>query len=151
MWPILVVVPPTRFTLLAALTCPASQGLFSAVLRLALLAGSVIEVIGFDCAVHLTLHLIGQGRIADPPAPARARPAMDPYFPRNTPGRTGKAQQKGREYPVRQWPLALVQQGLGEVVEGTLAAMAPVTFASGAVFERPQKARRRVCQQHLDK
>src|SRR6266849_6053584 len=61
---------------------------------------------------------------------------MDPDLPRNTPGRTGKAQQKGREYPVCQRPLALVQQGMGEVVEGTLAAMAPVAFASGAVLVR---------------
>jgi hypothetical protein len=97
------------------------------------------------------MQLIGQGRIAQPPTPPITGPDMPPYLPGNALGRTGKAQQKGREYPVRQWPLALVQQGLGEVVEGTLAAMAPVTFASGAVFERPQKARRRVCQQHLDK
>src|SRR5437763_6226921 len=34
-WPIFVVVPPTRFTLLAAPPCPASQVLFSAVFRLA--------------------------------------------------------------------------------------------------------------------
>src|SRR5262245_35855890 len=57
-WPIFVVVPPPRFTLLAAPTCPASQGLLSTVCRLALLAGGVIEVIGFDRAVHLTLHLV---------------------------------------------------------------------------------------------
>jgi hypothetical protein len=61
---------------------------------------------------------------------------MDPYLPRNAPGRTGQAQQKGREYPVHQRPLALVQQGLGEVVEGTLAAMAPVAFAPRAVLVR---------------
>jgi len=34
------------------------------VFRLALLAGGVIEVIGFHRAVYLTLHLVGQGRIA---------------------------------------------------------------------------------------
>src|SRR5215470_4839280 len=76
-WPIFVVVPPTRFTLLAASTCPASQVLFSAVCRLALLAGGVIEVIGFDGAVQLTLHLIGQRSVAEPPAPAIAGPDMD--------------------------------------------------------------------------
>ncbi|HEY5870098.1 MAG TPA: hypothetical protein VI542_31780 [Candidatus Tectomicrobia bacterium] len=59
---------------------------------------------------------------------------MDPYLPRNAPGRTREAQQKGREHPVCQWPLALVQQGRGEVVEGALAAVAPVAFAPGSVM-----------------
>jgi hypothetical protein len=58
---------------------------------------------------------------------------MDTYLPRNPPGRTGEAQQKGGKNPVRQRPLALVQQGIGEVVEGTLAAIAPVAFAPGSV------------------
>ncbi len=35
-----------------------------------------------------------------------------------------------------QRPLALVQQGMGEVVEGALAAMAPVALAPGAVVVR---------------
>src|SRR5918997_1481914 len=61
---------------------------------------------------------------------------MDPHLPRNTLGRTGQAYQKGREDPVCQRPLALVQQGIGEVVEGALAAMTPVAFASGAVVVR---------------
>src|ERR671930_174466 len=58
---------------------------------------------------------------------------MDPHFPRNAPGRTGKAQQKGGEYPGHQRPLAVVQQGSSEVVEGALTAMAPVAFAPGAI------------------
>jgi hypothetical protein len=33
-------------------------------------------------------------------------------------------------------PLALVQQGMGEAVEGALAAMAPVAFTPGAVLVR---------------
>jgi hypothetical protein len=65
---------------------------------------------------------------------------MDSHLPRNTPGRTGKAQQKGREYPVRQRPLALVHQGMGEVVEGTLAAMAPIAFASRSILVRAPAA-----------
>jgi hypothetical protein len=65
---------------------------------------------------------------------------MDPHLSRNTPGRTSKAQQKGSEYPVRQRPLALVQQGIGKVVEGALAAMAPVAFAPGAVLVRAPAA-----------
>jgi hypothetical protein len=40
---------------------------------------------------------------------------------------------KGGEYPVRQWPCALVQQGLGKVVEGALAASAPVAFTPRSV------------------
>jgi hypothetical protein len=71
-----------------------------------------------------------------PPAPTIARPDMDPHLPRHAPGRTGQAQQKGGEYPVRQRPLALVSQGIGEVVEGALAAMTPVAFAPGAVVVR---------------
>jgi hypothetical protein len=58
---------------------------------------------------------------------------MDTYLPRNPPGRTGEAQQKGGKNPVRQRPLALVQQGIGEVVEGALAAFAPVAFAPRSV------------------
>jgi hypothetical protein len=59
---------------------------------------------------------------------------MDPHLSRNALGRTGETQQKGGENPVRQWSLALMQQGIGEVVEGALATMAPVAFAPGAVL-----------------
>ena len=61
---------------------------------------------------------------------------MDAHLPRNTPRRTGKTEQKGGEDPVRQRPLALVQQSLGKIVEGPLAALAPVAFAPGAVLVR---------------
>jgi hypothetical protein len=71
--------------------------------------------------------------MAQPPAPAITGPARDPYLLRNVPGRTGEAHQKGGEDPVRQRSRALVQQGRGEVVEGTLAAMAPVAFTPGPV------------------
>ena len=77
-WSIFVVVPPTRFTLLAASTCLTSQQLLATPLRLALVAGGVREVIGFDRAVSLTLHLVGEGRIAQPPAPAITGPDMAP-------------------------------------------------------------------------
>jgi hypothetical protein len=59
---------------------------------------------------------------------------MDAHFPGNTPRRTGETQQKGGENPVRQRSLAPMQEGIGEVVEGTLATMAPVAFAPGAVL-----------------
>jgi len=94
----------------------------------------VIEVIGFDRAVQLTLHLIGQGRIAQPTALAVAGPDMDAQLSGDAPGRTGEAQQKGGENPVRQWSLTPRQQGSVEVVEGPLATMAPVAFAAGAVL-----------------
>src|SRR5262245_756308 len=129
---IFIIMAPTRFALLSATTCPAPQVLFASVFRLPLVAGGVIEFIGFDRARRLALHLMGQGRIAQPPAPSIAGPDMDTYLPRDATGRTGKAQQKGGENPVRQRPLALVQQGIGEVVEGALAAIAPVAFAPGS-------------------
>src|SRR5262245_19523940 len=61
---------------------------------------------------------------------------MDTQLPGHTMRRTGEAQQKGGQDPVRRRPLALVQQSLSEVVEGALAAMAPVAFAPGAVLVR---------------
>src|ERR687885_733121 len=79
------------------------------------------------------LHFIGERRIAQPPAPPITGADMEPHLSRNAPGRTGQAQQKGGEYPVHQRPLAVVQQGSSEVVEGALATMAPVAFAPGAV------------------
>ncbi len=61
---------------------------------------------------------------------------MAPQLSGDTPRRTREAQQEGREDPGRQRPLALVQQGSGEVIEGALAAMAPVALASGTVLVR---------------
>jgi hypothetical protein len=58
---------------------------------------------------------------------------MDPQLSGNPPRRAGETQQKGRQYPVRERPLALVQQGVGEVIESALAAVAPVAFAPGAI------------------
>jgi hypothetical protein len=45
---------------------------------LALLTSGVIELIRFNGALQLTIGLIGDGGIAQPPAPAIARAAMDP-------------------------------------------------------------------------
>jgi hypothetical protein len=59
---------------------------------------------------------------------------MNTYLPRNAPGRTGEAQQKGGQEPVRQRSLALVEQSIGEVVEGALAPIAPVAFAPAARY-----------------
>jgi hypothetical protein len=119
----------------------ATQRLLATAFRLPLVAGRVVEVIGFHRPFQLARHLIGQGGIAQPPAPPIAVPDMHAHLSRNAPGRASEAQQKGRKNPVRQRPLALVQQGRGEVVEGALAAVAPVTFAPRSVehimhFER---------------
>src|SRR5262245_10350262 len=58
---------------------------------------------------------------------------MDTQLSGNTPRRAGETQQKRRQNPGRQRPLALVEQGIGEVIEGTLATVTPVAFAPGAV------------------
>src|SRR6266849_6391460 len=58
---------------------------------------------------------------------------MHPQLSRNTSRRAREAQQEGGENPVRQRALALVEQRIGEVIEGALAAVAPVVFAAGAV------------------
>ena len=102
--------------------------------RAALVARSVIEVIRFDRALHLALHLIGQGRIAQPPAPPIAGPDMDTQLSGDAPGRAGETQQKGGKDPVRQRSLAPMQQGIREVVERPLTAMAPVAFAPGSIL-----------------
>jgi hypothetical protein len=105
---IFVIMPPARLALLAAPTCAASQRLLPPVFRWSLLTSRVIEFSRFPGALQLTPHLIRQRGIPQPPAPPLARTAMDPHLTRNAPGRTGKAQQQGGEYPVRQRPLALV-------------------------------------------
>ena len=33
----------------------------------------------------------------------------------------------------------MMQQGVGEIIEGTLAAVAPVAFAAGAIVVRPPR------------
>ena len=115
-------------------TGAAAQCLLPALRRLPLVARGVVEVIRFHRAFELALHLIGQCRIAEPPAPAVAGPDMDTQLSGDAPGRAGETQQKGGEDPVRQWSRAPVQQGLGEVVEGALAAMTPVAFAPGSIL-----------------
>jgi len=59
---------------------------------------------------------------------------MDAQLAGDAPGRAGETQQKGGENPVRQGACAPMQQGRGEVVEGPLTAMAPVTFAPGSLL-----------------
>src|SRR5215831_13003948 len=100
-WSVLVIMPPPGLTLLAAPTRAASQRLLAPALRLALLAGGVIEVIRFHGALQPALGFVGHGRIAQPPAPAITSPAMDTQLSSNAPRRTRQAQQEGGQNPVR--------------------------------------------------
>jgi hypothetical protein len=70
---------PTRFTLLAAPAWSPSQGLFSSVFGLTFLASGMIELVGFDRPLYVTICLIGDSGIAQP-APPIAGAAMDTQF-----------------------------------------------------------------------
>src|SRR5207249_1020767 len=100
-----------------------------------LVTGGVVEVIGFHGACQLAVGFIGEGRIAQPPAPAIARTAMHPQLSCNTSRRTRQAQQKGREHPVHDRALAAVQECSREVIEGALAILlfTAVAFQAGLV------------------
>src|ERR1700752_4537428 len=60
---------------------------------------------------------------------------MDAQLSGNAPRRTRQTQQEGGENPVRQRLLALVEQGVGEVIEGALAGLlfTAVALQSGLV------------------
>jgi hypothetical protein len=91
----------------------------------------MIEFIRFDSAFQLAIHFIGQGCITQPPAPAIAGTDMDPQLSGDAPRRTRQAQEKGGKDPMRERPLALGEQRVGEVIEGTPTAMAPIAFNPG--------------------
>src|SRR4030095_467081 len=135
--PVFVIMAPARLTLLTATTRSATQMLCTALLGLSLLARGVVEVIRLNCALPLTISRLGDARIPQPPAPAIGRTAMHPQLSRNTARRTREAQQEGGQNPVCARPPALVEQGMGEVVEGPLAAVAPVALTPRAVVVRP--------------
>src|SRR5215831_11690196 len=99
----------------------------------------MIQVVGFDRPCQLPLHLVRQGGIAQPPAPARARPAMHPQLSRNTSRGTRQAQQKRCEHPVHHRALTAVQECACEVIEGALAVFlfTAVAFQSRLVMVRP--------------
>jgi hypothetical protein len=128
--------PPARLTRLATPTRPASHGRCPALLCLALTAGGVGECIGFDRACQLTMPLVSQRGMAPPPAPAVAGPDRETQLPRKTTRRTGETPQENGKNPVRERPLALMESGVGEVVEGASAAMAPGAFAPGSIVVR---------------
>src|SRR5262249_45823177 len=83
--PVFVIVASTGLPLLPATTRSAPQRLPATAFRLPLVASGVVEVIGFHRPPQLAIHLIGQGGIAQPPAPAITRADMDTYFPRDAP------------------------------------------------------------------
>jgi hypothetical protein len=62
---------------------------------------------------------------------------MDAQLSGNTPRRTRETEQKRRQNPVCQRPPALMEERMGQVVEGAFAAVTPVAFAPGAVVVRP--------------
>jgi hypothetical protein len=83
--PVLVSVAPTRLALRAAPTCVAAQRLLATPWHVARVAGGVGESIGFHRACPWAMHLVGQRGMAEPPAPARARPDVDAPFPGKAP------------------------------------------------------------------
>src|SRR5215510_6251142 len=85
-WPGFVIMASTGLAFLAAPTRTAPQCLLPALLGLPFVARGVREGIGCDRAVQLPLPLIGQGRIAQPPAPAVAGPDMDTHCSGDAPG-----------------------------------------------------------------
>src|SRR4029453_5127877 len=93
--PIFVIMAPPWFAFLTAPPRSPPQGLFPSVLGLPLVARGLVEVIGFHGACQLAVGFIGEGRIAQPPAPAIARTAMHPQLSRNTENEARQAQQKG--------------------------------------------------------
>ena len=70
--------PGSRFC--AAPPGLAAPCLFPALLGLALVASGLLQVVGFDRPAPLPRHLVGQGRRAQPPPPAIARPPRPPYL-----------------------------------------------------------------------
>src|SRR5262249_12658173 len=91
--PIFVVMPPPGLTLLATPPWRAAQRFRPARLGLSLVAGGLIEVIGFHRPVHLAADLIGEGGIPEPPTPTIAGADMDPQLSDNAPRGTREAQQ----------------------------------------------------------
>src|SRR5262245_19490564 len=69
-WPVFVVMVPTGLAFPAAAMWSAPQGFWATMFGSTFLPSSKIEVIRFHCTRHLAISFIGDGRIAQPPAPA---------------------------------------------------------------------------------
>src|SRR5215831_2534987 len=128
--PILVVMAAPGLAFLAATPWRAAQCLFPALLGLALVAGGMIQGVGFDRPRHLPLHLVGQGGIAQPPTPAIASADMHPQLFGNATRGTRQTPQKSGEHPVHYRALAAVQERPRAVMEGALAGL---LFPAGAL------------------
>jgi hypothetical protein len=137
--PVFVVMPPAGLAFLAAPPRSTPSRFGPARLGLAFVPSDVVEVIRFHRACSLAIHLVGHRRIPQPPAPAITGPAMDAQLSGHTPRRTRETEEKRRQNPVRQRPPTLVEQGIGEIVEGALATVTPVAFAAGSVVVIPPR------------
>src|SRR6266478_3059442 len=99
-WPVFVIMAPTGLAFLAAPPRLASQRLLPTPFGLPLVAGGMVEVIRFNRACQLAMHLVRQRGIPQPPAPTIAGTDMDSHLPRDTPRRTGETEQKRCQNPV---------------------------------------------------
>src|SRR5262249_9296062 len=136
---IFVIMAPAGLTLFASATGSAAQRLLAAPFRLALVASGVVELIGFDRPLQPASSLVGQGCVAQPPAPAVTGAAMNALLPGDATGCTRQAEQKRGANPVHHRALAAVQERTREIIEGACAALffAAVAFESGLVVVRP--------------
>ena len=109
--------------------------LFPALLGLPLAARGVVEVIRFHRAFQLAVHLLGESRIPEPPAPAITGPTMDAQLAGNPPRRTRETEEKRRQNPVHDRALAAIQEPARAVIEGTLTGLlfTAVALQSGLV------------------
>ena len=58
---------------------------------------------------------------------------MQTHFSGDATRRARQTEQKGGQNPVRERPFTLMEQDVREIVEGALAAVAPVAFTPGSV------------------
>src|SRR5262249_7245847 len=88
------------------------------------------------------LHLVKQGRVAQPPTPAIARPPMHSHLSSNASRGTQQEQQKRHENPMHDRTLAAVQERSREVVEDALAVLlfTAVAFQSRLVVVGTRRA-----------
>jgi hypothetical protein len=135
-WPLCVRMAAARLALLAATTRPGPQRLLPTPLGLALLARGGGELIRLDRPFSLPLHCIGQGSLPSPPPPTITGADLEPHLPGKAPRRTRQAQEQGGKKPVAQGPLTLGQEGVGEVMKGASATVAPGAWPSWPVVLR---------------
>jgi len=134
-----VLMPPARCALLTPPTGPAPPCLRPAGWGVACGARRLRPLIRRHRARPPTSGVGGDGGLPEPPAPALPGPTLDAQLSGHTPRRTREPEEKRRQHPVRQRPLAPVEQGSGEVVAGALAAGTPGAVPPGAIVGRPPR------------